>query len=207
MRTTLKRSLPARPLLADTNLRSGRRNRAPTDACPEIQDAPAVRIEKLEDLASQFADQLTAIAPNMETVMTIASGASGLLLLVLRPTSDGSVVLARLSNPTAADVHRMLLCYAVRSAVSDNRCRNDREYCRGAGPGELSPRQTHIIKLLAAGLTYKQIGLRLEIGVETVRTHVKTLCKKLGARTPIMAVAKYSAAGWLSPRSGATMNK
>ena len=54
----------------------------------------------------------------------------------------------------------------------------------------LSPREQQVLSLLASGYRYKEIGARLNIGVETVRTYVKAICQKMHVRSRIEAVAK-----------------
>ena len=41
------------------------------------------------------------------------------------------------------------------------------------------------------GFVYKEIGGKLDIGAETVRTHVKNICQKMHVRSRIEAVAKH----------------
>jgi DNA-binding NarL/FixJ family response regulator len=53
----------------------------------------------------------------------------------------------------------------------------------------LSPREREILRLLADGLSNDEIGARLFISGETVRTHVKHGVQKLGAKTRTQAVA------------------
>lgn len=55
----------------------------------------------------------------------------------------------------------------------------------------LSTREAEVLSLLAAGLIYKEIGDKLNIGVETVRTHVKHICSKMHVRSRLEAVAKH----------------
>src|SRR5436190_16131510 len=55
----------------------------------------------------------------------------------------------------------------------------------------LSPREQQVLELLAAGFLYKEIGDKLKIGVETVRTHVKSICQKMHVRNRVEAVAKH----------------
>ena len=55
----------------------------------------------------------------------------------------------------------------------------------------LSPRETEILRLLAVGDRYKEIAADLDIGIETVRTHIKRVYKKLHVRSRMEAVAKY----------------
>lgn len=55
----------------------------------------------------------------------------------------------------------------------------------------LFPREHEVIELLAAGYIYKEIADKLDIGLETVRTHVKRICIKMHVRNRVEAVAKH----------------
>lgn len=54
---------------------------------------------------------------------------------------------------------------------------------------DLSPRQRQTLALIAEGLTDREIADRLNLGVVTVRQHVRDLRTRLGARTRAHAVA------------------
>jgi DNA-binding NarL/FixJ family response regulator len=54
----------------------------------------------------------------------------------------------------------------------------------------LSKREREVLHLLADGLTYAELGKRLFLSPETVRSHVKTAVEKLGAESRTQAVAK-----------------
>lgn len=56
-------------------------------------------------------------------------------------------------------------------------------------PSELTEREARVLALLAEGLTYEEIGGRLGIGAETVRTHLQKASERLGASTRTQAVA------------------
>jgi DNA-binding NarL/FixJ family response regulator len=58
----------------------------------------------------------------------------------------------------------------------------------GRGP-RLTPREADVLRLLAQGLTHEEIGERLIIGAETVRTHARKAADRLGAKTRTQAVA------------------
>jgi DNA-binding NarL/FixJ family response regulator len=58
----------------------------------------------------------------------------------------------------------------------------------GAGP-RLTAREIDVLSLLAEGLTHEEIGGRLEIASETVRTHARKAADRLGAKTRTQAVA------------------
>ena len=55
----------------------------------------------------------------------------------------------------------------------------------------LSPREEEVLELLSSGLLYREVGEKLNIGWETVRSHVKRICSKMRVRNRIEAVVKY----------------
>jgi DNA-binding NarL/FixJ family response regulator len=65
----------------------------------------------------------------------------------------------------------------------------------------LSPRQREVLELLAAGMTSAAIAERLVVSVETVRTHVKGLLRRLGAKDRTHAISLAYQRGLLSSRS------
>jgi len=60
------------------------------------------------------------------------------------------------------------------------------------GQALLTPREMEVLAALAEGMTNKAIARRLDISLHTVKFHVESLFRKLGARTRTEAVAKAS---------------
>jgi DNA-binding CsgD family transcriptional regulator len=56
----------------------------------------------------------------------------------------------------------------------------------------LTPRELEVLAALAEGMTNKTIARRLDISLHTVKFHIESLFRKLGARTRTEAVAKAS---------------
>jgi DNA-binding CsgD family transcriptional regulator len=56
----------------------------------------------------------------------------------------------------------------------------------------LTPRELEVLTALAEGMTNKAIARRLNISLHTVKFHLESLFRKLGARTRTEAVAKAS---------------
>jgi DNA-binding CsgD family transcriptional regulator len=54
---------------------------------------------------------------------------------------------------------------------------------------QLSPREREIMHLMAEGMTAEAIGDKISVSVETVRTHVRNVIRKLQARTRVHAIA------------------
>jgi DNA-binding CsgD family transcriptional regulator len=60
------------------------------------------------------------------------------------------------------------------------------------GQALLTPRELEVLAALAEGMTNKAIARRLNISLHTVKFHVESVFRKLGARTRTEAVAKAS---------------
>ena len=61
--------------------------------------------------------------------------------------------------------------------------------------GSLSPRETHILTLIAEGLSNKEIARNLYIGPETVKSHLKSVFNKLGVERRAQAVSRAQTLG------------
>ena len=64
--------------------------------------------------------------------------------------------------------------------------------------GSLTERELDVLRLLAEGLPHEEIGRRLGIGSETVRTHLRKASERLGASTRTQAVATALRLGLIS---------
>ena len=60
---------------------------------------------------------------------------------------------------------------------------------RAPAPSPLTPRQSEVLELLAAGLSTREIAGRLAISRETARNHVRGILVALGAHSRLEAVA------------------
>lgn len=67
---------------------------------------------------------------------------------------------------------------------------------------QLSPREREIMHLLAEGRTGEEIGAEITVSVETVRTHVRNVVRKLGARNRVHAIALALERGEISLSDG-----
>jgi two-component system response regulator DesR len=58
----------------------------------------------------------------------------------------------------------------------------------GAGYPQLRPREVDVLRLMAAGMTTKDIAEQLDLTVNTVRSYTQALMEKLGAHTRVQAI-------------------
>src|SRR5579871_1739654 len=129
----------------------------------------------------QCVAEIKKVLPTMQIVMVtvyedserifraLKAGANGYLvkssppeqlLAAIRDVSTGG---APMSSHIASKVVRHFHLIGVSPTESEN----------------LSPREREVLDLLASGFIYKEIGDKLKISPETVRTYVKIICQKM----------------------------
>jgi DNA-binding NarL/FixJ family response regulator len=90
-------------------------------------------------------------------------------------------------SPLAADVVLSDQVHAVLGAQAPGRFAPMPE---PGGQVLFTPRELDVLNAIGDGLTNKMIARRLDISPHTVKFHVESLLRKLGARTRAEAVAK-----------------
>ena len=106
-----------------------------------------------------------------QIVKALAAGASGYLL---KDTAPDDIIAAirdvrTQGAPMSRDIARKLVETFHQPAPNNDE--------------PLTPRESEILTLLGEGLLYKEIGDRLAIKLDTVRTHVKSIYRKLHVRS------------------------
>jgi DNA-binding NarL/FixJ family response regulator len=68
---------------------------------------------------------------------------------------------------------------------------------RSRPPSSPTARELEVLRLLALGLTIRQVARRTAISPRTVETHVTKLYRKLEVRTRMQAIARAAALGYI----------
>ncbi len=144
----------------------------------------------------EFAAELRASDANMTIVILTTSTKPNDLLRALRAGADGYLAKdfssERLGESLRAaargetPISRAMTPVLVREYQRQNRVRRARSR---AVRERLTPREWQILTLLADGKSTAGIAIDLVVSVETVRSHVKAVMRKLGVHSRVAAIA------------------
>lgn len=140
---------------------------------------------------------VTMFGDEASLLEAFAAGASGYLLKdgsereLARHVRDLSAGGSPMSPPIA---RRLLQLWQRRPAA-----RPADEGASAPAPGERpTAKEAAVLGLIARGFTYDETAQRLALSTHTVRTHVRNVYAKLGARNKSEAVHQARARGWLA---------
>jgi DNA-binding NarL/FixJ family response regulator len=162
---------------------------------PDLDGISATR-----ELLTAFPDVKVVILTTFEQddyiFGALSAGASGFLLKRTRPEE----LIAAIHTIAAGD---SLLSPSVTSRVIERMAgQPSPDATRDARLGELTPRETEVLSLMARGLSNAEIAAALVIEESTVKTHVKRILAKLDARDRVQAVIFAYESGLSSAGSG-----
>jgi DNA-binding NarL/FixJ family response regulator len=149
----------------------------------------------VRELAPRLPDtlfiMLTVSTDERDVVAAFRAGASGYLTKDLSPGALQQAVRGATRGELA--VGRKLATRLVRRLVHDVRI-SSAAAADGTLAG-LTAREAEVLRLLAEGLTDREIGGALTISPRTVENHVSSVLRKLGARNRAEAAARYREPG------------
>jgi DNA-binding NarL/FixJ family response regulator len=131
--------------------------------------------------------------PELEVVMLTAYEEEDNIFRALKEGASGYLLKTSNSNDIIEAIRDV---FAGESPFSGPIARKMAMYFREERETEdereaLSPRETEVLKLLAAGYIHKEVADELGITLPTVRTYVKRICFKLHVRSKVEAIIKY----------------
>ena len=140
----------------------------------------------------QCVAELKRILPEVQVIMVTVYEDSERIFKALKAGASGYLVK---SGPPEQLIAAIRDVFAGGAPMSGHIARKVVQHFHVLGPApseadNLSPREKQVLDLLAMGFIYKEIGGKLDIGTETVRTYVKNICQKMHVRGRVEAVAK-----------------
>jgi DNA-binding NarL/FixJ family response regulator len=139
---------------------------------------------------------LTTFDLNEYVYAALRAGASGFLLKDVLPEDLVAAVrvVARGDALIAPTITKRLIEAFARSAPPST---------PPPGLDALTPRELEVLTLIGRGLSNREIAAELVVSEATVKTHVKRVLSKLGARDRVQAVVAAYEAGLVTPGDGA----
>jgi DNA-binding NarL/FixJ family response regulator len=137
--------------------------------------------------------KLKDIMPGLQILIVTVYEDSERIFRALRSGANGYLVK---SGPPEALLEAIKDVSQGGSPMSTHIARKVVQHFHMIGPAKeptenLSPREEKVLELLAAGYIYKEIGDKMDIATETVRTYVKHICHKMHVKNRVEAVAKH----------------
>ncbi|HEV2780780.1 MAG TPA: response regulator transcription factor [Actinophytocola sp.] len=120
----------------------------------------------------------------------LLAGANGFLLKRARPEEIVRAI------RVVAGGDSLLFPAAIRALAA---ARGGRRGGRGLDHAGLTEREAEVLRLMATGLSNTEIGERLFVSVQTVKTHVGNVLAKLQARDRTQAVITAYESGFITP--------
>jgi LuxR family maltose regulon positive regulatory protein len=148
----------------------------------------ALRLSAVELGAGRVSDAVS----RFRRVLAVCAAAN-----LYQTVLDEGPVISELLQTSRGDITTEVLPYVDRLAAGLQRTARGHLATAFAAPilSSLSPRETDILKLIARGLSNKEIARSLYIGPETVKSHLKNVFSKLGVERRAQAVSRAQSLG------------
>jgi DNA-binding NarL/FixJ family response regulator len=183
--------------------------RAGVEMCRQVRPDIVMMDIRMPEMDGIEATQLITDDPNIDTkvlVLTtfdldeyvyaaVRAGASGYLLKDTPPQE----LLAALR--VIADGNALLSPSVTKRLIEEFARQPEIESIDSPQLGELTERELEVLRLLATGLSNREIAAKLYIGEATAKTHVSRVLTKLGVRDRVQAVVLAYEAGVVRPGS------
>jgi DNA-binding NarL/FixJ family response regulator len=137
--------------------------------------------------------KLKAQLPNLQVLMLTRYEQSDLIFNSIRAGASGYLLK---KTPPAELIHAIEQVHGGGAPMSMQIARKVIDHFRqiqrpGSDVEKLTPREQEILELLSKGCYYKEIGDKLGISMNTVRTHLQHIYEKLHVQSRTAAVLKF----------------
>jgi two-component system response regulator DevR len=166
------------------------------EAAPVIEKAPAdvavIDFHLPDGTGAEAADHIRAQSPSTAVVFLSADDSDEPLLAAIEAGASSYL----LKSASGDEIVKAIRCAAageilIPAATITRVLARHRDSARQARLlDRLTPRERQILVLMTHGADNRAIAEELHISYATVRTHVRSILAKLGARTQLDAVAK-----------------
>lgn len=149
-------------------------------ALPGMDGIEATRLVRSRHAGVQVM-MLTVYEDDTRVFESLRAGANGYVLKTTPPAEllEAIRTLHAGGSPMSGRIARRVVDFFHRPARAPD------------AAAELTPREREILELLVEGFRYREIGERLGITLDTVRTHIRHIYEKLQVRSRTEATARF----------------
>ena len=137
--------------------------------------------------------------PDVPIMAVSVVAAEGAMLAAMRAGACGGYTLLEdMERPMAQALGQLLAGYAPTRPAPTRHLLDLPRRLRSRPVGksvELSRKQLTLLKLLARGQSYAEAAMAMQIKLSTVQTHVRSLYRKLGAKSKVEAIVRARKVG------------
>jgi DNA-binding NarL/FixJ family response regulator len=178
--------------VAEVNLAMG-------NVCPDVA---MVDFHLPDGTGADAADQIRARCKEVAVVFLSADDSDERLLEAIEAgassyqlkSAGGEQIIESIRAAAAGEA--VIPAGAIATALAERRRITRERSMQEQVLASLTPRETEILALLIGGADNRTVAGRLHISYATVRTHVRSILGKLGARSQLDAVAKATQLGF-----------
>jgi two-component system response regulator DevR len=165
-------------------------------------DVAVIDFHLPDGTGAEAADRIRAGSPATAIVFLSADGSDEVLLAAIEAGASGYLLKSATGKEiidairSAAVGETLIPAATITGALARERG-SAREHTRHAALlDSLTPREHEILRLMIRGADNRTVAQRLGISYATVRTHVRSILLKLGARSQLEAVARATQWGF-----------
>ena len=165
-------------------------------------DVAVIDFRLPDGTGADAADRIKARSPSTSIVFLSADGSDEVLLAAIEAGASSSLLKSATGKEivdairSAAEGAMLIPAETITGLLARKRDSAREHTQRSALLGSLTPREQEILALMIHGADNRTIADGLTISYMTVRTHVRSILVKLGARSRLEAVAKATRSGF-----------
>jgi NarL family two-component system response regulator LiaR len=161
-----------------------------TGLAEQAPDIVLLDIQLPDGLGSEYVSILKRITPNTQFIMCTSFDNDDYIFDSLKNGASGYIMKSDSPDKIIQAIYDVLADGAPMSSSIAKKVVSHFQ-SRSRSLEELTPKENELLTLLAEGLFYKEIAIKMNIGLDTVKKHASTIYKKLHVSNRTEAINRF----------------
>lgn len=161
-----------------------------TELAENVPDVVLLDIQLPDGLGSEYVEILKKICPSTHFIMCTSFDDDNYIFDSLKNGASGYLIKSDSPEKILESIRDVLNGGAPMSGAIARKVVNHFRV-QTAQLEELTPKENELLSNLANGLFYKEIAIKMNIGLDTVKKHASTIYKKLQVSNRTEAINKF----------------